>query len=432
MRRHGRVPAASPGKSPPSPTRCRRQPHKRRPSPSCRSKIPQSVLPRFLPSAGVLDLRGYGVCLAPSVCQHTAAACDTRPTAAAARRIMAPGALRHVIPQTHSAHPRAPALQQPRRAHPPRGHRRHAYLLQRARRGDPRPALRGIGRDGRRHLERAICPRRRGPQAHRAGRPAADAGDLRAQALLANGVDAMRPPRMVAREHHRVSAHRRRTPVPGRADDLLGSLTMRVTLWGTRGSLATPDPDMARYGGNTSCVGVLGREGTMLVLDAGTGIRRLAATIPSTAHRVDILLTHLHMDHIQGLGFFAHLYRPDFEVHIWGPGSATLGLEARLMRYLSPPLFPVNLSELPCKLEFHQVPSGEVDIGEFRVCSALVCHPGPTVGYRISTDKSALVYLPDHEPALAALRFPSLPREWTSGGTRAADADLLIHDSQYR
>jgi len=206
---------------------------------------------------------------------------------------------------------------------------------------------------------------------------------------------------------------------------------MRVTLWGTRGSLATPDPDMARYGGNTSCVGVLGREGTMLVLDAGTGIRRLAATIPSTAHRVDILLTHLHMDHIQGLGFFAHLYRPDFEVHIWGPGSATLGLEARLMRYLSPPLFPVNLSELPCKLEFHQVPSGEVDIGEFRVCSALVCHPGPTVGYRISTDKSALVYLPDHEPALAALRFPSLPREWTSGGTRAADADLLIHDSQY-
>jgi phosphoribosyl 1,2-cyclic phosphodiesterase len=206
---------------------------------------------------------------------------------------------------------------------------------------------------------------------------------------------------------------------------------MLVTLWGTRGSLATPDADMARYGGNTSCVGVLGHEGTMLVLDAGTGIRRLAATIPPATRRVDILLTHLHMDHIQGLGFFAHLYRPDFEVHIWGPGSATLGLEARLMRYLSPPLFPVNLSELPCKLVFHQVPSGEVDIGEFCVCSALVCHPGPTVGYRISADKRVLVYLPDHEPALAALRFPSLPREWTSGGTLAADADLLIHDSQY-
>ncbi|HUP97820.1 MAG TPA: MBL fold metallo-hydrolase [Usitatibacter sp.] len=203
-----------------------------------------------------------------------------------------------------------------------------------------------------------------------------------------------------------------------------------MTLWGTRGSLATPDPDMARYGGNTSCVGVVGSEGTILVLDAGTGIRRLAATIPTTVRRVDILLTHLHMDHIQGLGFFAPLYRPDVEVHLWGPGSTTLALQARLMRYLSPPLFPVSLSELP-NLLFHQVPCGEVDIGEFRVCSALVCHPGPTVGYRITSREGVLTYLPDHEPALAALRFPSLPREWTSGGTLAAGADLLIHDSQY-
>jgi len=204
-----------------------------------------------------------------------------------------------------------------------------------------------------------------------------------------------------------------------------------VTLWGTRGSLATPDPEMARYGGNTSCVGVIGREGTVLVLDAGTGIRRLAAHLPKDARRIDILLTHLHMDHIQGLGFFVPLFRPDIEVHIWGPGSATLSLQQRLMRYLSPPLFPVHLSELP-NIEFHQVPVPECDIGEFSVCSALVCHPGPTVGYRVTDPKGGvLVYLPDHEPALAALTFPSLPREWTSGGTLAHGADLLIHDSQY-
>jgi phosphoribosyl 1,2-cyclic phosphodiesterase len=206
---------------------------------------------------------------------------------------------------------------------------------------------------------------------------------------------------------------------------------MQVKLWGTRGSLATPDAEMARYGGNTSCVSVFGRGGTMLVLDAGTGIRRLAATIPQALRRVDILLTHLHMDHIQGLGFFAPLFRPDIEVHIWGPGSATLGLKARLMRYLSPPLFPVNLSEMP-RIVFHEVPCGDCDIGEFQVCAALVCHPGPTVGYRITAPEGGvLTYLPDHEPALAALRFPSLPRQWTSGGTLAAEADLLIHDSQY-
>jgi phosphoribosyl 1,2-cyclic phosphodiesterase len=207
---------------------------------------------------------------------------------------------------------------------------------------------------------------------------------------------------------------------------------VQVTLWGTRGSIASPGPETARYGGNTSCVSVTGDEGTVLVLDAGTGIRRLGANLPKTLRRVDILLTHLHMDHIQGLGFFAPLHREDLDVHIWGPGSATLRLQARLRRYLSPPLFPVNLSELPCRLTFHDVPDGEADIGEFRVGSALVCHPGPTVGYRISqADGTTLAYLPDHEPALAALRFPSLPRAWTSGAGLAADADLLIHDGQY-
>ena len=207
---------------------------------------------------------------------------------------------------------------------------------------------------------------------------------------------------------------------------------MEVTLWGTRGSLATPGPETAEYGGNTSCVGVWGREGTVLVLDAGTGIRRFAKTIPASVLRVDILLTHLHMDHILGLGFFGPLYREDVDVHIWGPASSTQNLQARLKRYLSPPLFPVRLNELPCKLHFHEVPCGEVEIGEFRVSTALVCHPGPTVGYRIkSSSGRVLTYLPDHEPALGALRFPALPREWTSGAILAAEADLLIHDSQY-
>lgn len=207
---------------------------------------------------------------------------------------------------------------------------------------------------------------------------------------------------------------------------------MQVTLWGTRGSLATPGPDTARYGGNTSCVAVRGREGTVVVLDAGTGIRCMAATIDASVRRVDVLLTHLHMDHIQGLGFFAPLYRPDVEVHIWGPASIQLSLQTRLMRYLSPPLFPIGLRELPCELHLHEVPCGEVDIGEFRVATALVCHPGPTVGYRISeAPGKVLTYLPDHEPALGARAFPSLPRAWTSGGVLAEGSDLLIHDSQY-
>jgi phosphoribosyl 1,2-cyclic phosphodiesterase len=207
---------------------------------------------------------------------------------------------------------------------------------------------------------------------------------------------------------------------------------VQVTLWGTRGSLPSPGADMAGYGGNTSCVGVRGREGTVIVLDAGTGIRGMGATIDASVRRVDVLLTHLHMDHIQGLGFFAPLYRSHVEVNIWGPASIQLRLRARLMRYLSPPLFPVGLRELPCNLKLHEVPCGEVDIGEFRIASVLVCHPGPTVGYRVTEATGrVLTYLPDHEPALGARPFPSLPREWTSGGVLAEASDLLIHDSQY-
>ena len=92
----------------------------------------------------------------------------------------------------------------------------------------------------------------------------------------------------------------------------------------------------------------------------------------------------------------------------------------------------MRLNELPCKLLFHEVPHGDADIGEFRVSSALVCHLGPTVGYRIASPEGrVLTYLPDREPALGVLRFPGLPRAWSSAGMLAAEADPLIHDSQY-
>ncbi|MGH2374934.1 MAG: MBL fold metallo-hydrolase [bacterium] len=205
---------------------------------------------------------------------------------------------------------------------------------------------------------------------------------------------------------------------------------MRVTLWGTRGSLPSAGPDTVRYGGNTSCVEVRGADGTCLILDAGTGIRRLGAAIEPSVPRVDVLLTHLHMDHIQGLGFFAPLYRPDLEVHVWGPPSTTLGLRARLGRYLSPPLFPVHLRDLPSPLVLHDVPLGRFGIGGFQIAAALVCHPGPTVGYRITEGERSVTYIPDHEPALGARNFPMSP-EWTSGFDLAAGVDLLIHDAQY-
>lgn len=206
---------------------------------------------------------------------------------------------------------------------------------------------------------------------------------------------------------------------------------MNVTLWGTRGSLPSPGPENIRYGGNTACVEVRGANGSVLVLDAGTGVRRLGTALGADVDRIDILLTHLHMDHIQGLGFFDPLYQGGVEVHIWGPPSATLDLGARLTKYyLSRPLFPVRLRDLPSRPSLHDVPLGAFNIGGFEVKADLVCHPGPTVGYRITEQGASMAYLPDHEPALGARTLPD-KADWISGLELAAGVDLLIHDAQY-
>jgi phosphoribosyl 1,2-cyclic phosphodiesterase len=205
---------------------------------------------------------------------------------------------------------------------------------------------------------------------------------------------------------------------------------VKVTLWGTRGSLPSPGPENLRYGGNTACVEVRGGDGTLLVLDAGTGIRRLGDAVERGARRVDILLTHLHLDHIQGLGFFEPLYREDIEVHIWGPPSTTLDLETRLTRYFSTQLFPVRIGDLPSHPALHDIPLEPFRIGELTITADFVSHPGPTLGYRIAEDGHAMAYLPDHEPALGAPAFPQ-DEDWLSGIALAEGVDLLVHDSQY-
>jgi ribonuclease BN (tRNA processing enzyme) len=183
-----------------------------------------------------------------------------------------------------------------------------------------------------------------------------------------------------------------------------------------------------RYGGNTACIEVRNARDDVVVLDAGTGIRRLGERLPPAIARVDLLLSHLHMDHIQGLGFFTVLFHQETDVHIRGPPSAVADLRACLSRYLSPPLFPVHVRDLR-GVTFHDVLRGRVDVPGFRIDADLVCHPGPTVGYRLEADATVVTYLPDHEPALVADagRRP----EWRSGHDLAERADLLIHDAQY-
>jgi phosphoribosyl 1,2-cyclic phosphodiesterase len=205
---------------------------------------------------------------------------------------------------------------------------------------------------------------------------------------------------------------------------------MKVKLWGTRGSIPSPGEDTVRYGGNTSCVGVTLSDGSLLALDAGSGIRNLGLQLDDEPRRLHILLTHLHLDHIQGLVFFAPAFRPQTELVIWGPSSPEASLRDRIARYISAPLSPVEVRELPCDVSFRHCPEAEWEIGPARIRAASVTHRGPTLGYRIDDAGSSLTYIPDHEPALGA-DLGGLPEEWISGFELARETTMLIHDGQY-
>ncbi len=204
---------------------------------------------------------------------------------------------------------------------------------------------------------------------------------------------------------------------------------MNITLWGVRGSIPTTRPDTKEYGGNTSCVEVEA-DGTLLVLDAGSGIQSLNFSPHLENKRIDILLTHLHIDHIQGLGFFNPLFNSSKEVHLWGPVSKTQSLRSRLGRYFSPPLFPVYFRNLTCKLFFHEIENSSFAIGPFSIQSYYIIHPGPTVGYRIQHRRGVFTYIPDHEPGLGRNGLID-DFNWLSGSDLASGADLLLHDAQY-
>jgi phosphoribosyl 1,2-cyclic phosphodiesterase len=204
---------------------------------------------------------------------------------------------------------------------------------------------------------------------------------------------------------------------------------MKVKVWGARGSVPAPGPDMNRYGGNTSCVQVTLSTGEELILDAGTGIRALGLRLLNEP-QLNILLTHLHLDHIQGLMFFPPCFRSESTITIWGPSSPEATLESRIARYISAPLSPVEVRELPCDVSFRDTPASEWTLGGATIRAEAVTHRGPTLGYRVTEGDRSVCYIPDHEPALGA-SLDELDPEWISGHNLAKDTDLLIHDCQY-
>jgi phosphoribosyl 1,2-cyclic phosphodiesterase len=205
---------------------------------------------------------------------------------------------------------------------------------------------------------------------------------------------------------------------------------MELRLWGVRGSMPTPGRATAGFGGNTSCVQVTAADGSELILDAGTGIRDLGADLVGRCTKLHILLTHLHLDHIQGLMFFAPLFEPEVEVTVWGPPGGAHTLRERLARYLSNPLSPIEIRDLPARVRFEDARPEGWRIGDVEVRASLVAHRGPTLGYRLSENGTSLCYIPDHEPGLGQ-DLSTASEAWISGHALARDASILIHDLQY-
>lgn len=201
---------------------------------------------------------------------------------------------------------------------------------------------------------------------------------------------------------------------------------MQIEFWGVRGSIASPGPETAKVGGNTSCVAI--RCGSSeIILDAGTGLRGLGdsrlAALRGAPFEATVLLSHFHWDHIQGLPFFVPAYLPSSKLTIMGATNGVMSLGETLVHQMQAPVFPVRLDELRAELTLKDVRPGlPFSVGEATVRAAKLNHPGGVHAYRIEHGGRSVVFATDTEhyecpdPALVSL---------------AEGADVLIYDAQY-
>jgi phosphoribosyl 1,2-cyclic phosphodiesterase len=199
---------------------------------------------------------------------------------------------------------------------------------------------------------------------------------------------------------------------------------MQVRLWGVRGSTPIPQMDSLGYGGNTACVEVRSRSGSLAIIDGGTGIRSLGQSLSREFQgrklSLHVFLSHYHWDHIQGIPFFVPLYGPGHHLSFYA--AAELGsVREHLAGQMSKPYFPVSL-EVAAPRNFVDFDS-PVKLGDITVSPFPMNHPQGAYGYRIEADGRAVVYASDLEHG-----HPELDRVLRE---HAEGADLLIYDSQY-
>jgi len=204
---------------------------------------------------------------------------------------------------------------------------------------------------------------------------------------------------------------------------------MIITFYGVRGSTAMPGPMTAKYGGNTSCVHIELESGHDLIFDAGTGIRQLGNKLahkPTAAH---ILLSHGHWDHIQGYPFFAPIYEPEREIHVYISVEKGRKLLSTLFQQMDGTHFPVRVEDLPSNNfpKFKGIESELYEREGIKVIKRALNHPGGGSAYKIDENGASLAYVTDNEldpPYAASTNYD----QWVN---YLHGVDVLIHDAQY-
>lgn len=202
---------------------------------------------------------------------------------------------------------------------------------------------------------------------------------------------------------------------------------MRVTFWGTRGSIPAPGPETARYGGNTTCLEVVGAEGTRVIMDAGTGIRALGRSLAAgPPGEVSLLISHLHWDHMLGFPFFVPAYQPGWRIEVGGWPRALKGLAGLFEGNLQDGRFPVAFGDLPAAIRQTGALDGpRFQVGEMQGRTCPLNHPQGGVGLRLEERGRALVFLTDNELAASG------PTALDEFARFCAGAAVLVHDAQY-
>ena len=204
---------------------------------------------------------------------------------------------------------------------------------------------------------------------------------------------------------------------------------MRLRFWGTRGSIPSPGPDTVKYGGNTTCVELRLSDGTLIIFDAGTGIRNLGLEIIKKRgnHQINLFLSHSHWDHIQGFPFFLPANKNDTQIKIFGCPPTYNKLREILTNQMESRYFPVNFDELKAQISFEAINEGHHQIGDATFSFIENNHPGSAYGFKVTEKNRNLVFITDNE-----LEPPnSRVTEWENFVAFCNKADVLIHDAQY-